>query len=332
MDKRILLALNRLRFLRIREKLFLSDCITDEQQFLSLTKSRVIQLLGRNLRTSAWDSAAILRQGERDLRYVERNGITLAPHWSPKYPPQLWEIYDPPLLLFLRGTVPNYHLPMLAAVGTRKPTGRALKAAYQCGLELGLQGVESVSGLARGIDKAVHRGSIDGGGATVAVLGSGIDAVYPKEHRKLGEEIIETGGVIISEYGPGVPPLRYNFPERNRIISGLARAVIVVQSPGRSGALITADYALEQGRELVVHGKGLEGNSGKGGRELSEDGARIIFSVNDLLSDWGYNAIEKIKTQEKVTESLGTGALLAYQLEKEIAGKAVSRLGAYWEL
>ena len=122
-----------------------------------------------------------------------------------------------------------------------------------------------MSGLARGIDGAVHSGTVDGGGATVAVLGCGIDRIYPSDHRNLAGKIIDTGGAVVSEYPPGEEPKKYYFPQRNRIISGLSRAVVLGQCPVRSGALITADYALEQGREVVVLAEGLDGGAVKEG-------------------------------------------------------------------
>jgi DNA processing protein len=325
MNKLILVSLSRLRFLKAPEKLLVADCIDDEKKFSALTPEGLCRLAGRKLQIRSWDAAAVLRQGERDLRFAEGRGIGLCCYWDRDYPPLLREIYDPPVLLFYRGRLPGGDRPLAAAVGTRRPSGKAVKAAYRCGLELGINGIGTVSGLARGIDKAVHRGSIDGGGITIAVLGCGIDRVYPAEHKRLAEGILESGGGILSEYAPGTAPARYHFPERNRIISGLARAVIVVQAPPKSGALITADYALEQGRDLFVHRQGLDGLTGAGGRKLAEEGAEIIGSAADFLPEWGFPVPRRV-----TAAAPGSGARLARCLEEELAGKQFSRMGEYW--
>lgn len=339
MDRKILFAVGRCRFLKMPEKMLLADCIREEHQFLALTKPRLEVLIGRKIQVKSWNASDTLRAGESDCRYIEKNDITPLFPWEAAYPPQLNEIFDPPFLLFYRGTPLDHEKPVLGAVGTRRPTGRAMRAAYSCGLVLGLNGICTVSGLARGIDRAVHRGSLDGKGGTVAVLGSGIDGIYPREHKRLAEEILENGGAVISEYPPETPPLRYNFPERNRIISGMSRAVIVVQAPEKSGALITAEYALDQGRELVVHRDGLEGRSGKGGRDLAEYGARIISSPYDLLYEWGYARQKRDTCPRRVYGGNGTradekpvGKVLSEGLERELAGTAVTRFGSYWEL
>ena len=330
MNKHILVSLNRLRFLKAREKLLIGDCIENERQFLQLTPERLCRLAGRRLRIGSWDAAAVLRQGEMDLRYAEQKGIGVCCHWDRDYPPQLREIYDPPVLLFYRGRLPDTGMPLAAAVGTRKPSGRALKAAYKCGLELGINSIGTVSGLARGIDKSVHRGSLDGGGTTAAVLGCGIDRIYPAEHKRLAESIIRQGGTILSEYAPGVAPVRYHFPERNRIISGLARAVIIIQAPTKSGALITADYALDQGRDLYVHRQGLEGRSGEGGRKLAAEGAEIISSAAQVLQEWGLLEPKAISAAPQAPAARQAGDYLARCLERELEGMEFSRMGTQW--
>ena len=148
-----------------------------------------------------------------------------------------------------------------------------------------------ISGLARGIDAAAHRGALISTSpdtvATGAVLGCGIDRVYPAGNRLLAERILSAGGFILSEYSPGVGPAKYHFPARNRIISGMSRGVVVIQAPAKSGALITADYALDQGRDLFVHADGIAGAEGAGTRELAEDGARIVSGHLDIFDEWG---------------------------------------------
>jgi DNA processing protein len=147
-------------------------------------------------------------------------------------------------------------------------------------------GVGTVSGLARGIDTQAHRGSLQGRGRTAAVLGNGIDRLFPASSAPVGRRILEAGGCVMSELPPGEPPRPYHFPGRNRIISGLARTVVVIQAPSGSGALITADYALEQGRELAVHEAGLAGQAAEGSRGLAEDGAAVVSAAADILAGW----------------------------------------------
>jgi predicted Rossmann fold nucleotide-binding protein DprA/Smf involved in DNA uptake len=143
-----------------------------------------------------------------------------------------------------------------------------------------------VSGLARGIDAQAHLGTLDGGGYTCAVLGHGIDTVFPHSSRRVAQRIIEQGGALLTEYPPGVKPEPRFFPARNRIISGLVRGVVIVQAPKQSGALITADYALEQGRDVLVHRAGLTGNVGAGTQKLRDEGALAIESAAGILQGW----------------------------------------------
>jgi DNA processing protein len=173
---------------------------------------------------------------------------------------------------------------MAAMVGTRRPRGAALRAAFEIGRDLGRLGVSVVSGLALGIDAASHRGNLEGGAGTYAVLGSGADEIYPASNRPLARRILETGGGILSEYPPGTAPRKWHFPARNRIISALARGTLIVEAPAKSGALITARFALEQGRDLWVAAAGL---ASEGAARLAEDGAGIVYSAADIARDWG---------------------------------------------
>jgi DNA processing protein len=226
---------------------------------------------------------------------------------SEEYPPMLREIYDPPPVLFFRGRLPDPERPLVAVVGTRRPSAAAAAQAYDICRELGRRGLAVVSGLALGIDAMAHRGNLEGGGATVAVLGSGADEIYPSSNRPLAGRILESGGAILSEYPPGTGPRKWNFPARNRIISALARGTLIVEAPERSGALITARFALEQGRDLWVSSSGAAGMTAEGRGEpaagfaiarragtikLAEDGAGIIGSAADILGEWNLEAGE----------------------------------------
>lgn len=237
------------------------------------------------------------------------------------YPPLLKEIYNPPWLLYCRGTLPDPLKPSAAIVGTRKASERGLHAAFETGFKLGCEGYAVISGLALGIDGAAHRGNLAGGGKTCAVLGSGIDVIYPKEHKKLAERILKEGGALISEYPPGSEPRKYHFPERNRIISGIGRGLLVVEAPEKSGALISADFALDEGRDVFVHRVGID-NSFRGSRSLAEEGGILISSGEELLKQWKIDSPVDKRNSRHYTDS--------QLLKMEIEGKLVRFRGQYY--
>lgn len=205
--------------------------------------------------------------------------------WSDaRYPLALRSLPDPPPVLWVRGTVGALGGVSVAIVGSRTASPHAIAMADRLGGDLGACGVVVVSGLARGADAAAHRGALAAGGCTVAVLGSGCDIVYPPEHLALARQIAENGA-LVSEFPPGTPPLRGHFPRRNRIISGLSLAVVVVEASARSGSLITARLGLEQGREVMaVPGPVLNGRN-RGGHALIKDGAKLVEEVDDILQE-----------------------------------------------
>jgi DNA processing protein len=223
-------------------------------------------------------SAALRRAGEHRLAAVP---------WSdPAYPPALHTIVDPPAVLWVRGALAALNAPAVAIVGSRAASPYALSVAGTLARDLASKGLAIVSGLARGVDSAAHRGAIAAGGATLAVLGSGADVMYPPEHASLAREI-ERDGLVISELVPGTPPRPRFFPQRNRIISGLSRAVVVIEAGQKSGSLITARCALEQGRDvLAVPGNVLSGRN-RGAHGLLRDGAKIVESADDILEELG---------------------------------------------
>jgi DNA processing protein len=207
--------------------------------------------------------------------------------WSdPEYPPMLSAIVDPPPVLWVRGAPAALIPPAVAVVGSRAGSPYALAVAEKLAAALAERGVVVVSGLARGVDSAAHRGALSANGITVAVLGCGADLVYPAEHRALAREIAASGAVI-SELAPRTAPLPMFFPQRNRIISGLSRAVVVVEAGEKSGSLITARCALEQGRDvLAVPGNVLNGRN-RGGHALIRDGAKIVETADDIVEELG---------------------------------------------
>ncbi len=214
-------------------------------------------------------------------------GMQAIAWFDPRYPALLNCVGDPPPVLWARGTTDVFARPAVAIVGSRAATTYALDVAGRLAGELADRGILVVSGLARGVDSAAHRGCLEAGGATVAVLGSGVDTVYPPEHESLAETIA-SNGVVVSELGPGAMPLPDHFPLRNRIISGISLAVVVVEASEKSGSLITARCAMEQGRDVMaVPGSVLTGRN-RGSHGLLKDGAKVVETADDILEELGW--------------------------------------------
>lgn len=203
---------------------------------------------------------------------------------SADYPAFLRQLRDSPDPLFVAGNPNSLHLPAIAIVGSRNPSRGGAENAYQFARHLARAGFCIVSGLAQGIDTAAHRGALDVGAATVAVLGHGLDQIYPKANRSLAESIT-VNGAIISEYPLGTPPLRGHFPERNRLISGLCLGTLVVEAAKRSGSLITARLAGDQGREVFAIPGSIHNPMARGCHQLIRQGARLVESVDDILNE-----------------------------------------------
>ena len=214
------------------------------------------------------------------------------------YPEILREIADPPLVLYARGSVATLDLPAIAIVGTRHPSFYGLQMAEGLAGDLAERGIAVASGLARGIDGAAHRGCLASGGRTLAVLGSGIDVIYPREHRRLAEEIARAG-LVLSEYPPGTPPAPRNFPVRNRIISGLALGTVVVEAREASGSLITARAALEQNREVFALPGNVTSPASVGPNYLIKEGAKLVQSWRDIVEELPRPVRERIADAER---------------------------------
>lgn len=220
----------------------------------------------------------------QDLERIAERGIRVTYPGHHRYPPLLAEISGRPSVLFVRGDLTSADVAAVGIVGTRRATPHGRQTAGMIASDLGRAGVTVVSGLARGIDAAAHHAALEAGGRTVAVLGSGVDVIYPSEHRGLAERILESGA-IVSEQPPGAKPDAQNFPARNRIISGMSTGVVVIEAPTRSGALITASFAADQGREVFVVPGSVLTPSSEGSNGLLRDGARIVRSGQDVLED-----------------------------------------------
>ena len=238
---------------------------------------------------------------------LERLGIRVVPLTDPAYPRPLAALTDAPLVLLVRGRVRTLSSPGIAIVGARAATHTARATARRLARELAAGGFTIVSGLARGIDAEAHRGALEVQGRTVGVLACGPDQIYPPEHRKLAEEMIENGAVV-SEMPLGVSPRRNHFPLRNRIISGLCLAVIVVEARRRSGSLITVRHALNQGREVFVVPGSIEGPFAEGTNQLLRDGARPIRSARDVIEDLGFQGRSDLELASPARPSMTPGA------------------------
>ncbi len=216
---------------------------------------------------------------------LERSGASTVTLWDPAYPPSLRNIYDPPPLLFVRGTLRDEDAGSVAVVGTRRPSPYGLLMAERFSCALARFGLPVVSGLARGVDSAAHMASLRSGNRTIAVIGSGIDVVYPSENRGLAERIASCGAVV-SEFPFGTKPDAPNFPRRNRIVSGMTLATLVIETSPEGGAMITARMALEQGREVFAVPSPVSGTRRSGTNLLIKKGnAKLTESVDDILEE-----------------------------------------------
>lgn len=268
------------------------------------TIPNLTELLGRNpatLKALGLDSAtiaAILAWQQQDessaevqavrqiLRDCEQHSIAIISWQQDHYPEALRHIHDAPLVLYTRGDTSLLGREQIGVIGSRNATPAGLDHARRFASELSKRGLLITSGLALGVDGAAHAGALDAGHATIAVVGSGLDRIYPNQHRRLGERVIDSG-LMVSEYPPGTPAKAAHFPQRNRIISGLSRGILVVEAGLKSGSLITARMALEQGREVFAIPGSIHSPVSRGCHDLIKQGARLVDQVDDILEELG---------------------------------------------
>lgn len=280
----------------------------------SQKKLELVIALGSASKVYEADAGTLLRAGFSKQQYEyfhgdeiknEVNGILEASHKKKikiltmsddEYPEMLKYISDPPLVLYVRGTIPKSN--SVAIVGSRKASGYGIETANKMAYDLALADISIVSGMARGIDTAAHAGALEAGGETVAVLGCGADVPYPPENRNLMERIIDSGAVI-SEFPPGTPPSPMNFPGRNRIISGMSIGTLIVEAGMKSGSLITANYALEQGRDVFAIPGNINNYNSMGTNRLIKEGAKIVLSVDDILDELSFGSSPLAKKSGK---------------------------------
>ena len=328
---------------------------SDRQELLAVEGLR--EQTARNILNFKGEDAV---KGE--IEALDRLRIHLLTLRDPLYPPLLAEIHDPPPFLYYQGCPSEQDQRVMAMVGSRNGSAYGIKVTERLAYSLARQGLTIASGLARGIDTAAHEGALLAKGRTVAVLGSGLDVIYPPENRKLAERIVETG-MICSEFPPGTLPERQNFPVRNRIISGMSLGVVIVEAGLRSGSLITARLALEQGREVFAVPGSIESFKSSGTHRLIKQGAKLVEQAQDILEEIpaassGRPALSTepdssvplssfTPEQEKIWKALadgpvqvdplarqtglGMGSLLSQLLEMEIKGWVRQLPGKFFE-
>ena len=256
------------------------------------------------------DRAAV----EREIERAEAVGAELVSPWDARFPDRLREIYDPPGFLWMRGTLPEATTPRVTVVGTRRCSDYGRAQAHHYAAELARRGFTVVSGLAYGVDAAAHKGALDAGGRTVAVLGSGVGRIYPPKHTDLADRVVESGA-LLSEYAVDAEPDAPNFPERNRILSGLSLGTLVVESYAEGGALITARLALEQNREVFAVPGNVTKDSSRGTNRLIQRGhAKLVMALEDLLGELPDVTVE---APEEVDADTVSGASPAEDLSGE---------------
>jgi DNA processing protein len=253
---------------------------------------------------------------EKVWKKIESQNIHIMTWEDEAYPQRLKEIDQPPPVLYLRGDYLPDDLFAVAIVGTRRATPYGRQITEELASFLATHGITVVSGLARGIDAIAHQTALKAGGRTIGVLGSGVDKIYPPEHRALADKMIESGA-IVSDYAPGTPPDATNFPPRNRIISGLSLAVVVIEAGETSGALITAEFAAEQGREIFAVPGSILAPQSKGTNKLIQNGALPLLSVNDLMQALDLTRMGDQKAARKIIPADETEARLMSVLSLE---------------
>ncbi len=302
---RLRLCIARLSFLRFDEKCLLESKLQTTDNFLTLSLDELSISIGRRLRTTLWNPSHIVRLIDIDLKLMQSYSAKVLFYDSPDYPYLVRQIFDPPYALFCRGNIFSLNNPSVAIVGTRKPSAQNAHATKKIAQDITVAGITIVSGLAFGVDASAHMGSLLAQGSelcgtTIAVLGSGVDNITPSSNKRLAASILASGGCIVSEYQLGSEVKNWQFVQRNRIISALSRVVLVMEAPPGSGALHTADFAIEHNRELcfyanavstvqspraIVQGDLFGGSLSqkKCVNDYVEDGAAVINDASDVL-------------------------------------------------
>lgn len=279
------LALHRTKGLGPVGQAKLLDAFPSIKQIFS-ADAHTLKTFGLNEKTITSIGKPDWKNIEADLAWLDKPGHHLVTIGSPEYPTLLGEIPDPPIILFAHGCLEILKTIQIGVVGSRNPDAAGKKIADEFARELTHAGATVTSGLALGIDSCSHEGALSANGHTIAVTGNGLDMIYPARNKALAEKIVERG-ILVSEFTPGTKPIPANFPRRNRIISGMSTGVLVVQAALRSGSLITARYAMEQGREVFAIPGSIHNPMAKGCHALIKQGAKLVESVNDIIEELG---------------------------------------------
>jgi len=255
---------------------------------------------------------------EKITKILQQENIYCLTRDDENYPELLKQIYDPPFCLFVRGNLDMIKFP-IAVVGTRKFTNYGQQITEEIVSQLAQQGITIISGLALGIDSIAHNATIEAGGKTIAVLGTGINKkhIYPAAHYQLSEKIIASGGALISEYPPGALPSKYSFPRRNRIIAGLSVGTLVIEAPEESGSLITAQYALDNNREVFAIPQNITSINSTGVNNLLKNGAHLITQAEDILEVLNLEKIKEFIDNQEIIPDSPTEAKILEILTKE---------------
>lgn len=247
---------------------------------------------------------------DKQLHYLQTYQVQLVSLWEDTYPAALQQTFNPPVILYYRGQLPQTDR-TAAVVGARKATPYGLNVSQTIAADMARHQITVVSGGAKGIDTKAHQGALAAKGKTIAVIANGLDIAYPRENKRLFTEIVDAGGAVISEYPFGMRPLSINFPARNRIIAGLCRCTVVIEAALRSGSLITADFALEEGRDVFAVPGSIYSAMSKGTHELIRKGAGIFTQVEDILQEYGWDRAKKVPvSQPTYTLTLEESAVL----------------------
>lgn len=288
--------LSRIENLRIQKKLDMVMALGSPSKVYEADAGILLRAGFSKQQYDYFHSDEIRSAADRILETCSKKKIDILAISDDEYPEMLKYIVDPPIVLYVRGMIPKAN--SIAIVGSRKASGYGIENANKIAFDLALADICIVSGMARGIDTAAHAGALEAGGETVAVLGCGADVPYPPENRSLMERIIDSGAVI-SEYPPGTPPSTFNFPDRNRIISGMSVGTLIVEAGMKSGSLITANYALEQGRDVFAIPGNINNYNSMGTNRLIKDGAKMVLSVDGILDELTFGSAPLVKKKSK---------------------------------
>ena len=281
-NKRYWIWLSLIKNLGSKRKLRLLELYKTPEEIYKLTKEELMNING--IGEAIANDIMIYKNEEilnYHIKYMKESNINIININEREYPQALKKIYDPPISLYVKGNIEKLNNKNIGIVGCRECTTYGKKSAEYFAYNLSKQNINIVSGLAKGIDSYAHLGSLNTGN-TIAVLGNGLDIIYPKENLELANEIIKRGGTIISEYPCGTKPDKMKFPARNRIISGISSGIIVIEAKEKSGTLITVDFALEQGRDVFVVPGNINSINSVGTNDLIKQGARLVTTYEDI--------------------------------------------------